>query len=45
MNTLIADSAMADRFSQNARDHYIRYFTPQRQGEKYLSIYRDLLHS
>ncbi len=45
MNMLLADSGMADRFSQNARHHYIRHFTPQRQGEKYLSIYRDLLHS
>ena len=45
MNTLFTEPALAERFGRNARRHYIRHFTPRRQGEKYLAIYRDMLRS
>ena len=44
MNTLFSDNSLAMQFSQNARHHYNTHFTPQSQGNKYLTIYRSLLN-
>ncbi|MFO7883891.1 MAG: glycosyltransferase [Desulfobacteraceae bacterium] len=45
MNTLFSDRALAGQFARNTRHHYDAHFTPKTQGDKYLSIYRSLLHS
>ncbi|MFO7911554.1 MAG: glycosyltransferase [Desulfotignum sp.] len=43
MNTLFSDNSLATQFSQNARNHYNTHFTPQTQGDKYLTLYHSLL--
>jgi O-antigen biosynthesis alpha-1,3-mannosyltransferase len=45
MNTLFSDNSLAMQFSQNARHHYITHFTPQTQGDKYLTLYQSLLQT
>jgi O-antigen biosynthesis alpha-1,3-mannosyltransferase len=44
MNTLFADPDLAKQMGRNARQHYLAQFTPRHQGERYLSVYRDLLY-
>ena len=42
MNRILKDDGLRQRFSDNARLHYLNHFTARAQGEKYIRLYRAL---